>query len=47
MGPGLLDTEGRSFIMPSGVADGSLNIAFCLQTQYMDSFKKYFYEDFN
>uniref|UniRef100_A0A2N9FU64 Spermidine hydroxycinnamoyl transferase n=1 Tax=Fagus sylvatica TaxID=28930 RepID=A0A2N9FU64_FAGSY len=47
VGPGLLDTEGRSFIMPSGVADGSLNIAFCLQTQYMDSFKKYFYEDFN
>jgi shikimate O-hydroxycinnamoyltransferase len=45
VGPGLLNMDGKSFIMPSPVADGSLIIALRLQTQYMDSFKKFFYED--
>ena len=37
--------DGKSFIMPSPTADGSLIIALRLQTQYMDSFKKICYED--
>ena len=45
VGPRLLNMDGKSFIMPSPVADGSLIIALRLQTQYMDSFKKFFYED--
>ncbi|KAM4101593.1 hypothetical protein ACB094_05G155200 [Castanea mollissima] len=45
VGPGLLNMDGKSFIMPSPIADGSLIIALRLQTQYMDSFKKIFYED--
>ena len=45
VGPGLLNMDGKSVIMPSPVADGSLIIALRLQTQYMDSFKKFFYED--
>ena len=45
MGPGLLNMDGKSVIMPSPVADGSLIIALRLQTQYMDSFKKFFYAD--
>uniref|UniRef100_A0A2N9HS69 Spermidine hydroxycinnamoyl transferase n=1 Tax=Fagus sylvatica TaxID=28930 RepID=A0A2N9HS69_FAGSY len=45
VGPGLLNMDGKSVIMPSPVADGSLIIALRLQTQYMDSFKKFFYAD--
>ncbi|KAK4592466.1 hypothetical protein RGQ29_016850 [Quercus rubra] len=45
VGPGLLNMDGKSFIMPGPTADGSLIIALRLQTQYMDSFKKIFYED--
>ncbi|KAM3692094.1 hypothetical protein ACJW31_08G062400 [Castanea mollissima] len=41
----LLHMDGISFIMPSPTTDGSLIIALRLQTQYMDSFKKIFYED--
>ncbi|KAM3741804.1 hypothetical protein ACB098_07G024900 [Castanea mollissima] len=45
VGPGLLNMDGKSYILPSPVNDGSLIIALRLQTQHMDSFKKYFYED--
>lgn len=45
VGPGLLNMGGKSYILPSPVNDGSLIIALRLQTQHMDSFKKYFYED--
>ena len=45
VGPGLLNMDGKSFILPSPVNDGSLIIALRLQTQHMDSFKKYFYGD--
>uniref|UniRef100_A0A2N9IMY2 Spermidine hydroxycinnamoyl transferase n=1 Tax=Fagus sylvatica TaxID=28930 RepID=A0A2N9IMY2_FAGSY len=45
VGPGLLNMDGKSFIMPSPAFDGSLIIALRLQTQYIDSFKKIFYED--
>lgn len=45
VGPGMLTVEGKSLIMPSPANDGSLIVALCLQTQYMDSFKKFFYED--
>ncbi|KAG6670717.1 hypothetical protein I3843_Q043200 [Carya illinoinensis] len=44
IGPGLLNDDGKSFIMSSPTADGSLLIALRLQTEYMDSFKKIFYE---
>ena len=45
VGPGLLNMDGKSFLMPSPAFDGSLIIALCLQTQCIDSFKKIFYED--
>ncbi|KAB1225184.1 Spermidine hydroxycinnamoyl transferase [Morella rubra] len=45
VGPGLLKIDGKSFIMPSPEDDGSLIIALRLQTEYMDAFKKYFYQD--
>ncbi|KAF5471718.1 hypothetical protein F2P56_008491 [Juglans regia] len=45
VGPGLLNDDGKSFIMSSPTANGSLLIALRLQTEYMDSFKKLFYED--
>ncbi|GMY13893.1 spermidine hydroxycinnamoyl transferase-like [Fagus crenata] len=45
VGPGFLNMDGKSFIMPSPAFDGSLIIALRLQTQYIDSFKKTFYED--
>ncbi|KAG6692853.1 hypothetical protein I3842_10G135100 [Carya illinoinensis] len=45
VGPGLLNDDGKSFIMSSPAADGSLLIALRLQTEYMDSLKKLFYED--
>ena len=35
VGPGLLNMDDKSFIMPSPTADGSLIIALRLQTQYM------------
>ncbi|XP_059463237.1 hydroxycinnamoyl-CoA:piscidic acid hydroxycinnamoyltransferase-like [Corylus avellana] len=45
VGPGILHSDGKIFIMSSPADEGSLVIALCLQTQYMDSFKKFFYED--
>nr|POE78840.1 shikimate o-hydroxycinnamoyltransferase [Quercus suber] len=45
VGPGLLNMDGKSFIVPSPTPDGSLTIALSLQAQYMDSFKKIFYKD--
>ncbi|KAB1223375.1 Spermidine hydroxycinnamoyl transferase [Morella rubra] len=45
VGPGLLNIDGKSFIMPSPEDDGSLIIALRLQTEYMDAFKKYFYQE--
>jgi shikimate O-hydroxycinnamoyltransferase len=45
VGPGMLTVEGKSLIMPTPANDGSLIVALCLQTQCMDSFKKFFYED--
>jgi shikimate O-hydroxycinnamoyltransferase len=45
VGPEILNVEGKSLIMPCPANDGSLIVALCLQTQYMDSFKKFFYED--
>ncbi|KAB1201361.1 Spermidine hydroxycinnamoyl transferase [Morella rubra] len=45
VGPGVLNTDGKSFIMPSPEDDGSLIIALRLQAEYMDSFKKFFYQD--
>jgi shikimate O-hydroxycinnamoyltransferase len=45
VGPGMLTVEGKSLIMSSPANDGSLIVALCLQTQCMDSFKKFFYED--
>ncbi|GMY13904.1 spermidine hydroxycinnamoyl transferase-like [Fagus crenata] len=45
VGPGSLNMDGKAFIMSSVAVDGSLIIALRLQAQYMDSFKKLFYED--
>ncbi|XP_059427739.1 hydroxycinnamoyl-CoA:piscidic acid hydroxycinnamoyltransferase-like [Corylus avellana] len=45
VGPGILHSDGKIFVMPGPEEEGSLIIALCLQTQCMDSFKKFFYED--
>ncbi|XP_062167007.1 hydroxycinnamoyl-CoA:piscidic acid hydroxycinnamoyltransferase-like [Alnus glutinosa] len=46
VGPVVLNTDGKSFIIPSPADDGSLiTILVCFQTQYLDSFKRFFYED--
>ncbi|XP_041027048.1 spermidine hydroxycinnamoyl transferase-like [Juglans microcarpa x Juglans regia] len=46
VGPALLnDDDGKTYIMSSPAADGSLIIALRLQTECMNSFKKFFYED--
>jgi shikimate O-hydroxycinnamoyltransferase len=45
VGPGILNSDGKVFIMPGPADEGSLLIALCLQTQCMDSFKEFFYED--
>uniref|UniRef100_A0A2N9FUP4 Uncharacterized protein n=1 Tax=Fagus sylvatica TaxID=28930 RepID=A0A2N9FUP4_FAGSY len=45
VGPGSLNMDGKAFLMSSVAVDGSLIIALRLQAQYMDSFKKIFYED--
>ncbi|KAB1225182.1 Spermidine hydroxycinnamoyl transferase [Morella rubra] len=45
VGSGVLRNDGKSFILPSPEDDGSLIIALRLQTEYMDSFKKFFYQD--
>lgn len=45
VGPAVLNTDGKSFIIPTPADDGSLTIVVCFQTQYLDSFKRFFYED--
>ncbi|KAJ7949107.1 Shikimate O-hydroxycinnamoyl transferase [Quillaja saponaria] len=40
-----ISVDGRSFIMPGPAADGSIVINLRLQTQHMEAFKKFFYED--
>ncbi|KAB1212277.1 Spermidine hydroxycinnamoyl transferase [Morella rubra] len=45
VGSSVLRNDGKSFILPSPEYDGSLIIALRLQTEYMDSFKKFFYQD--
>jgi shikimate O-hydroxycinnamoyltransferase len=45
VGPGILHSDGKMFIMRDPADEGSLVIALCLQTQCMDSFKEFFYKD--
>jgi shikimate O-hydroxycinnamoyltransferase len=45
VGPGILHSDGKIFIMSGPADEGSLIIALCLQTQCMDSFKELFYKD--
>ncbi|KAL2481109.1 Spermidine hydroxycinnamoyl transferase [Abeliophyllum distichum] len=45
MGPGAMGFDGKSFISLGRDGDGSFTVAFCLQTEYMDTFKNLFYED--
>ncbi|KAJ7955568.1 spermidine hydroxycinnamoyl transferase-like [Quillaja saponaria] len=45
MGPGSLNADGKSFIMPGPGDNGSLIIALRLQTQHMEAFKMFFYDD--
>ncbi|KAL2552794.1 Spermidine hydroxycinnamoyl transferase [Forsythia ovata] len=45
MGPGAMGVDGKSFISLGRDGDGSFTVAFALQTEYMDIFKKLFYED--
>ncbi|XP_018817237.1 spermidine hydroxycinnamoyl transferase-like [Juglans regia] len=46
VGPALInDDDGKTYIMSSPAADGSLIIALRLQTECMNSFKEFFYED--
>ncbi|KAA8522843.1 hypothetical protein F0562_009266 [Nyssa sinensis] len=44
MGTGVLEYDGRSFILPGPDEDGSLLIALRLQVAHMDAFKKFFHE---
>ena len=44
MGPGPLDFDGDSLILPSHDGDGSVVVALSLQVAHMDAFKNYFYE---
>ncbi|KAL2481108.1 Spermidine hydroxycinnamoyl transferase [Abeliophyllum distichum] len=45
MGLGAIRLDGKSFISVGRDGDGSFTVAFCLQTEYMDTFKNLFYED--
>ncbi|KAJ1390497.1 Transferase [Sesbania bispinosa] len=45
MGPGAVKGDGKAFIMPGPLDDGSLSIAIRLQTSHMEVFKEYFYKD--
>jgi shikimate O-hydroxycinnamoyltransferase len=45
VGPGILHSDGKMFIIPGPADEGSLVIALCLQTQCMNSFKEIFYQD--
>ncbi|PSS08356.1 Spermidine hydroxycinnamoyl transferase [Actinidia chinensis var. chinensis] len=44
-GPGTLGYDGKTFILPNSIEDGSLIVALRLQVAHMDTFKKFFYED--
>ncbi|KAI4357058.1 hypothetical protein L6164_001032 [Bauhinia variegata] len=45
VGPGCLNEDGKTFIMPSPSGDGSVTVALRLQTAHMETFRKFFYED--
>lgn len=45
MGPGTLDFDGDSLILPDRNEDGSLVLAKCLQVAHMKEFKRHFYGD--
>ncbi|KAI4357060.1 hypothetical protein L6164_001034 [Bauhinia variegata] len=45
MGPGSLNEDGKTFIMPSPSGDGSAIVALRLQTTHMEAFQRFFYED--
>ena len=45
MGPGVLNADGKIFIIPGPNSDGSFVLAVRLQTAHMEAFKKFFYED--
>ncbi|KAI4357040.1 hypothetical protein L6164_001015 [Bauhinia variegata] len=45
MGPGILNEDGKTFILPSPSGDGSVIIALRFQTAHMEAFQKFFYED--
>ncbi|KAI4357041.1 hypothetical protein L6164_001016 [Bauhinia variegata] len=45
MGPGILNEDGKTFILPSPSEDGSVIIALRFQTAHMEAFQKFFYED--
>ncbi|XP_075475575.1 spermidine hydroxycinnamoyl transferase-like [Primulina tabacum] len=44
MGPGTHDCDGDSLILPGPDGDGSMVVALCLQADFMEDFKKFFYE---
>jgi shikimate O-hydroxycinnamoyltransferase len=43
-GPGYMDSEGKVFIMNNNNGDGIV-VAISLEASFMDSFKKFFYDD--
>ncbi|CAA3031894.1 spermidine hydroxycinnamoyl transferase-like [Olea europaea subsp. europaea] len=45
MGPAEMGFDGKSFIIPSCEGDGSIMVAFCLQTEHIGTFKQLFYEE--
>ncbi|KAK9080571.1 hypothetical protein SSX86_000329 [Deinandra increscens subsp. villosa] len=44
MGPGRIDVEGVSTVLPSPIKDGSLSIIISLQVEQMKIFKKFLYD---
>ncbi|KAL3533030.1 hypothetical protein ACH5RR_006551 [Cinchona calisaya] len=45
LGPGSLGYDGRGFIIPSQIEDGSFLIPLRLQVEHMSTFERYFYEE--
>lgn len=45
VGPAMVNSDGKAYIMSGPTNDGSVIIAIRLQTKHMDDFKKFFYED--
>ncbi|CAA3027614.1 spermidine hydroxycinnamoyl transferase-like [Olea europaea subsp. europaea] len=45
LGPGSMGFDGKSFIILDRDGGGSFTLALCLQQEYIDTFKKLFYEE--